>query len=336
MTVRAADLPPLHKGRRAVKLQKIYDAIIQEGIKKDPRDASAISAKLKEEKEKYDKLDAKKKKVFDKDRLVNPFYDSRILYGDPNTEVKTMIVGIDMEVGEIVLADRLCEKGKKIDLVLGHHPDGHALATFYRVMELQNDVLVKNGVSISAAEHLTSERMSEVSRSVAPANHMRSVDAARLLNMPLMCAHTPADNHVYSYLQNLFDKKKPKKLKDILDLLNKEPEYHESAKNNCAPRLISGSPENSAGKIMVDMTGGTEGSRNMFASLANGGVSTLVCMHLSEAHLKKAKEARLNVVIAGHIASDNLGLNLLLDSVVKKEKIKILEASGFRRFSRLK
>jgi predicted ATPase len=38
-------------------------------------------------------------------------------------------------------------------------------------------------------------------------------------------------------------------------------------------------------------------------------------MHLSEDHYKHAKGEHINVVIAGHIASDNLGLNLLLDEI---------------------
>ena len=44
----------------------------------------------------------------------------------------------------------------------------------------------------------------------------------------------------------------------------------------------------------------------------------------------------MNVVIAGHIASDNLGLNLVLDRLEKNDKFKILPCSGFRRFSRRK
>jgi len=42
------------------------------------------------------------------------------------------------------------------------------------------------------------------------------------------------------------------------------------------------------------------------------------------------------VVIAGHISSDNLGINLMLDELQKKGSLKILDCSGFRRFSRKK
>jgi len=317
-----------------LKLQKLYELVIQEGIKADPRSQAEIKAVLDGEKKKYEKLDKNDKDFFDKDRFFNPFADSRVLYGAPTVDVKTVMVGIDMEVGEMVLVDRLREKGKNIDLVIGHHPDGHALANFYEVMSLQANIFSKQGVPIAIAENLTRERMNEVGRSVSSANHMQTVDAARLLDIPLMCMHTPADNHVYSYLQGLFDRKKPKQLKNLLDILNAQPEYKEARKKNAAPFILCGGAESKTGKVLVDMTGGTEGSRDIFARLAQNGISTVVCMHLSEAHFKKAREEKINIINAGHIASDNLGINLVLDKVSKTSKIKVIEASGFRRFAR--
>jgi len=59
-------------------------------------------------------------------------------------------------------------------------------------------------------------------------------------------------------------------------------------------------------------------------------------MHLSDEHRKKAEKHHLNVVIAGHISSDNVGINLMFDELQKKGKLKILPCSGFRRFNRKK
>jgi len=59
-----------------------------------------------------------------------------------------------------------------------------------------------------------------------------------------------------------------------------------------------------------------------------------VAMHLSEEHFKQAKGEHINVVIAGHIASDNLGLNLILDQIEKVEELKIINCSGFVRIRR--
>lgn len=84
------------------------------------------------------------------------------------------------------------------------------------------------------------------------------------------------------------------------------------------------------------MTGGTEGSKEIFEKYANSGVSTLVGMHLSEEHLENAKKAKLNVVIAGHISSDNLGLNLLFDELEKEEKLEFIGISGFERIKKNK
>jgi hypothetical protein len=39
-------------------------------------------------------------------------------------------------------------------------------------------------------------------------------------------------------------------------------------------------------------------------------------------------------VIAGHIASDTLGLNLLLDAVGRRGGFEVLECSGFKRVPR--
>jgi hypothetical protein len=76
-------------------------------------------------------------------------------------------------------------------------------------MHIQSDILSKFGVPINIAEDLMDGRIKEVERRLLPANHARAVDAARLLGIPFLCLHTPADNMVASYLQRLFDEKKP-------------------------------------------------------------------------------------------------------------------------------
>ncbi len=82
------------------------------------------------------------------------------------------------------------------------------------------------------------------------------------------------------------------------------------------------------------MTGGTEGSKDIYDKLAAAGVSTLVGMHLGEEALEKARKANLNVVIAGHVSSDTLGLNLLFDEVEKDGALEFVPASGFERIRR--
>ncbi|HXX54246.1 MAG TPA: NGG1p interacting factor NIF3, partial [Thermodesulfovibrionales bacterium] len=121
-----------------------------------------------------------------------------------------------------------------------------------------------------------------------------------------------------------------------MDILKVLPEYTEAAQNGTGPKILLGSGARKAGKIFVDMTGGTEGSKDIFGSMTSSGINTIVAMHLSEEHRKEAEKNHLNVVIAGHISSDNLGMNLLLDELVKASgtAFTVYECSGFRRVNR--
>jgi putative NIF3 family GTP cyclohydrolase 1 type 2 len=268
---------------------------------------------------------------------IKNFEDSGILYGKPNLEVNKIMVGIDIEVADLLLAQYV-RKEKGLDLVVAHHPEGRSFVGLPEVMRLQIDLLTQAGVAYKTASRLMEERMLEVQRRILPQNHTRPVDAAKLLDMPFMNLHTPADNHVYSYL-NTFLKQKLSSLhllEDIVKVLLTIPEYSTAEKFNTGPRIILGNPKRKAGKILLEMTGGTEGSKDVFDKLYKAGVRTLISMHLSDEHFKKAKDANLNVIIAGHISSDNLGLNLLLDNLERsaKQTFQVVECSGFIRIKR--
>ncbi len=315
-----------------MKLKDLYRRVVEAGIGNDLRGAAAVAAVLEEEKARFEKLPEGDRADFDPDRLFNPFSDTRVLNGDPETEVRTVFAGIDMDVSELLLAQHLKKDGgRPIDLVIAHHPQGRALSRLFDVMRLQADLLAACGVTLSVAEKLMDKRIDEVERRLLPANHNRAVDAARLLGLPMMCIHTAADNCVTRFLTRLFDREKPARLKDVLGLLKAIPEYRRAAALQVPPKIVSGSEDSRCGTIFVDMTGGTEGSKESLDKLASGGVSTLVGMHISEEHLETAKKANLNVVIAGHISSDSLGLNVLFDEVEKEERLEFVCTSGFDR-----
>lgn len=316
-----------------MKIQDFYDRAVKAGIDHDPRGADEVAEDLKKAKRDFDKLSKDDKDNFDSERLTNPYADTRILYGDPEQEIKKLILGIDMEVGEVLLADRLKERGEAVDLIVAHHPEGGAMASLYDVMGIQAGILNRYGVPIHVAENLMAERISEVERRLKPANHTRAVDAARLLDIPFMCVHTPSDNAVTDYLQNMIDDSKPRYVSDIIDLLKVIPEYASASKETIAPSLVTGSKDRRTGGIFVDMTGGTGGSKKIYEGLSKAGIGTVVGMHISDDHRKEAEKHHINVLLAGHISSDTLGLNLLLDEILDSD-VEVIEASGFRRVSR--
>ena len=317
-----------------MKLHEFFSLAIQVGIDADLRGRVAVEQDLNEVRRSYDDLKPDEKAVFDAEKLENPYTDSRILYGSHHSEIKKILAGIDIEAGELLLADRLNQKGAGIDLVVAHHPEGRAYANIYDVMKMQADILNRFGVPINVAENLLQDRMKEVERKLLPVNHTRAVDIARLLDIPFVCLHTPADNMVAGYLQDLFDREKPRRLRDVMGLLRDIPEYREAVKNDAGPKILLGAGDQRSGKVFVDMTGGTEGSKDIMEHLSQSGVGTMVAMHLTEDHRKEAEKHYIHVVIAGHISSDTLGLNLLLDRIESREPLTVVECSGFKRIKR--
>ncbi len=316
-----------------MKVKEIYELAVEMGKRHDPRGIDEVNKIIEKNKKAFQELKDEEKKEFDQDKLFNPFSDTRLLCGDPEREVKRVLVGIDIEVSEVLLADRLSEKGRAVDLIIAHHPEGRALTGLYEVMHLQEDILAQFGVPINVAEGIMASRIAEVQRNLMPVNYNRAVDAARLLDFPLMCIHTAADNMVTDYLQKKFDEHQPETLDDVVKMLKEEPEYAEAVRYNAGPTIVVGNKKRRAGKIMVDMTGGTGGSEDAYSKLSQAGVGTLVVMHIGEKHRKEAEKNHINVVNAGHMASDSLGMNLILDQIAARG-VEIIPVSGLLRYQR--
>lgn len=317
-----------------MKLGEIYETCIRVGRERDAREPEVIDALLDDAKTAFDKLDADDKAYFDTEKLTNPYADTRVCVGDPETEIRGMIVGVDMESSEVLLADRLREKGVPIDLIFAHHPEGPGYANLHEVMGMQADLWAEQGVSIAAGDALIAPRAAEIRRRISPVNHYRAIQAAELLGFASMSCHTPADNCVTAFVQRFLDERKPRTLDDVVKALREIPEYGDAAKKGYGPEIFTGEPHARAGRLVVDMTGGTEGPTDALDRLSAAGVGTLVGMHYSEEHMKRAEKLKLNLVIAGHISSDVLGVNLVLDEIEKLGPVEIVCASGMVRVKR--
>jgi hypothetical protein len=310
-----------------MRLQAMYESAY-------PRGEEGVAKVTGRAREEFEELPEDRRWEFDQERLVNPYSDTRILLGDPETEVSRALVGIDLEVGEVLLADLLGSKGKPVDLLLAHHPEGRAVARLDEVMGVQADVWRNFGVSIAYGDAVIGDRMAEIMRAIHPRNNERALAAARLLKLPFMCCHTPADNNVNRFVQQRCDELgTDSTVGELLTMLKSIPEYRQAVLEGTGPTLFEGGEKRRTGKIMVDMTGGTSGPVDALAKLAAAGVGTIVGMHMGEDHRKKAKEERLNVVIAGHVSSDSLGMNLIIDAF-EKQGVEVIACSGFTRVSR--
>ena len=314
-----------------MKIQDIQNLAIKMGMESDFRGVEGVQKFLQSKKNKFEKLSEDAKKDFDTDSLENPYLDSGIHNISDDREIKRVLIGIDVGPEEILIAKELGD----IDLVIGHHPIGKGLAQLADVMYLQADVCNYYGMPINVAEGLMRERISEVARGVNASNHQRTVDAARLMKTNLANYHTPCDNLAAKFLKEFIEKRNPETVGELIDILKEIPEYKKAMKIGVGPKIFVGNADNRCGKIALsEITGGTEGSPKLYEKMAQAGVGTVVGMHISEEHKKEAEAANINIVIAGHISSDSLGVNLFADEL-EKAGIEIVPCSGFTRFSRL-
>ncbi|MHB1477863.1 MAG: NGG1p interacting factor NIF3, partial [Coriobacteriia bacterium] len=238
-----------------MRLGDIYRTAVETGIEADARSRDEIDHVLAAASKELKELPDDEKHLFDRERLTNPYDDTRICVGDEDLEVRGLITGIDMEVGEVVLADRLRERGAPIDLVFAHHPEGPGYANLHRVMHMQADLWAARGVGIGVADAMIAPRAEEIRRRIMPVNHYRAIDAARLLGFASMSCHTPADNNVNRFVQRLIDGEVPRTLGDLVKLLRSVPEYEDAARKGYGPILIQGSGSARCGTCLVDMTG---------------------------------------------------------------------------------
>ncbi|MCK8059618.1 MULTISPECIES: hypothetical protein [unclassified Fusibacter] len=239
--------------------------------------------------------------------------------------IEKVLIGIDMDTPELLLAEKL-----GYDCVVSHHPKADSGSMdFHKVMNVQIDKMVEFGVPINKAQKKLRKKVADVDLGSHVGNYDRTSSAARLMNMPYMNIHLPADilteNFVQEYLDTKFEKQPKTTLQDICDALNEIEEYQKSL---AKPVIRVGGAGDYAGKIAVLMAGGTNGGAEVFKSYFEAGVGTIICMHVPGDVKKAVEEQGIgNVIVAGHMSSDSIGLNMIIKEW-EKAGVEVTKMSG--------
>lgn len=103
-------------------------------------------------------------------------------------------------------------------------------------------------------------------------------------------------------------------VQEILDQFNDHPRVCPSPRGP-APVIWVGEKDSYAGKTVVDFAGGLGAELDELKALITAGVGTFVCMHMDADIVKALQEDnRCNVLCMGHMASDSIGFNQILDA----------------------
>ena len=265
----------------------------------------------------------------------NFFYpDCAIITGDEKKEIKNLYVAIDTDTAEVLLVKELIKSGLNIDGILSHHPVGKGYYLLPGVIEIQRDNWVKFGVNKAVADKLLSRMIYEETIE-AKGNQLGTENACRKLDIPLMCIHTPIDNIVQNFFEDLFIHKNNLFYNEALEIINNIPECRQSSANGDKPFIINSESRNNKniGKFLVDMTGGVDPPDEIFLHLKKAGVDTLIGMHYGIDNIKSMIRSNISALVCGHMACDSIGLNIFCDSL-ERSGINIINGSGFYRYKR--
>lgn len=252
--------------------------------------------------------------------------DSAVINEGEN--IKKVLFGVDMDTPELLVAKQM-----GYDLVISHHPHtGTPDVDFHKVMSRQIDKMIEFGIPINKAQKALAPQQSSIERGSHAGNFDRVASFAKLIDMPYMNIHMPCDIVTENFLQDYLTKKlsdHPKAtLQQILDLLNELPEYQKSP---AKPVIRVGTASDYAGKPAVLMAGGTNGGEKVFKAYFEAGVGTIICMHVPNDVRTAVTDQNIgNVIVAGHMPSDSIGINLLINEL-EKHGLEVTAMSGVMR-----
>ena len=232
--------------------------------------------------------------------------------GCEGTDVHRVLAGID--ISDTVM---LAAKEMGYDCIAEHHGImGKATHIGDQMLKDQMMLMYKFGVPINVAQKAIEKRAKQESQRMHSKNLNRQAEFAKLIGMPYIGLHTPADLIGQAIVQERMDKLNASSpfvtLQDVVDAHNEFPEIKNALQD---PAIRVGEPDSYAGRICVVYAGVTGGGANVYKTFFDYGVGTLVMMHMPEDDIKAVQEQNKgNVIIAGHMGSDSIGFNRVLDA----------------------
>ena len=225
--------------------------------------------------------------------------------------LRRAVFGVDLDAAELMLA-----KQQGFDVAIAHHPcGGGTWAGFPKVLERHIPIMMGEGVPRDQAEAAVREMQDEHGPRTHLLNYDRLPSVARMLGLPFMNIHAPADEIGRREMASAIKEGvgKDATVSDAISVLRKLPEFAH-ARTTIIVRL--GSENAPLGRWVFSHGAGTNGGYPVASAMFRNGVDTLFYIHVDPGHLKRIKDefakSKKNLVITGHIASDSVGINVVI------------------------
>lgn len=228
-------------------------------------------------------------------------------------EIESALVGIDLESPEIQLAN---DQG--FDLALAHHPVGDdARLEFTDVLDKQVEFMTAHGVPEDVAEEAVADLRERLDHRAHSINYRHDPSVAELLDQPYMNIHLAPDEIGRRAMANVADgMADDATVGEFEDAL--VAEFDEFADADTDIRTRVGSEDAELGEVAVHHAAGTNGGADVARAYFEHGVDTVLYIHVGHGDTAELREEfgdDHNLVVTGHIASDAIGLNVLIDEL---------------------
>lgn len=258
--------------------------------------------------------------------------DSCVVFdsGAPLTRVMT---SINATTGDLLLAKQL-----GCDGYLLHHPlAGAARRNFHLVFDRMVELMTEHGLTRDDARSVVEDlaRRSRFADHLSDWDHLAA--AAANVGITLLNVHLPADELGRRVMvEAVRTLGADARVRDVVAALRTIPELAHDANEFI---IVPGGDDQPAGRVAVMHAGGTNGGASVATALFERGVGTVVYIHLSGDDAKRledrAREGKPGrIVVTGHLASDAIGMNILLEHFQRTRAVSFVRHGGLKPFER--
>jgi hypothetical protein len=186
------------------------------------------------------------------------------------------------------------------------------------------------GIPAEIARNKMLDRRRPVAHALHSANYDRVVDAARQLEIPMMNIHLAADLIGRQYFIDFVGRVVKGGATTAGGLVGQLKTIPEMEASLVQPELWLGDAENPVGRWLVQMAAGTNGGAAVYRTYYDYAIDTILAMHIDERDLMELELLQrpgANLVITGHMPSDSIGMNRVIDAL-EKQGLEVIAGSG--------
>lgn len=241
------------------------------------------------------------------------------------TDLRRLLVGIDIGVGELLLA-----RQQGFDGVIAHHPvGGHASVHFHHVLRRHAELMEAAGVPDKDASRAVEELSGPLETSHHALNYDRVPAFARFLRLPFLNIHQPWDEMGRRRMVEALEACAGEAtVEEGMAALQSLPEFG-VAETDIELRL--GDAVQPLGRWVVAHGAGTNGGYPVAKAYFSHGVDSLVYIHILPAELQRLREdpdvQGKNLIVTGHIVSDSLGITPYIRRL-REEGLEVVALGG--------